>query len=544
MATSPSGAAPHLPDAQTWPQRAAEAGVWHPPADRQGGFVPSNHIVAGKPVIVAEADLPGSATTSRQAVLESILELDDIQGAKAFVDALADAKELDAATISAMNDRIWHFRAKRMADYSAEMREAITRSDVDRMRALSESMRRLTASAASRGRGQADAPAPATTADTKETAGFDPQKAPLTDRDDGFADRARRALDEGRLLPPGEDNAFDLAVNRLSGTPDDAAARGVLEDVIQRQENKVKAAIEAEQPVLAMDQANQLLDAAEGRPPDAALPKDRLLQLRRWMEEIEPIIAAGLIAKAEEAIDENELIVAPEGALSAQDYVDRLKSFLGPNHDDVVALADAVLTRYHAIGDGLLARREYGRALTIHARMQAVAARFDRSEDEAASLLADIETMQERQRQYDDMMTRAVTLREQGQLVEPADANALEFAAKAIDQAFDPAEATDLFDGLVADQRRRIDALLAAGQHRDAGAELRRLGAALERAGIVRGTDAAVINAEAEEMLRQADLEDAKRRQQTLEAGSDDAVAPKAIATENDKPSLIFVNPF
>ncbi|NJO32076.1 MAG: hypothetical protein HC869_02035 [Rhodospirillales bacterium] len=490
---------------------------------------------------------------SHDQILDSILRRDDIAAAKAFVDALARAEELPAAALRSMNDRIWRTKVDRMAAYSKQLREAIVRSDFQAVRDYSERMRRLAASQLSA------TPAPADEIDAQGSAAVDgpmpddpdepspsireARESSARDEDHAIVERMRKALEEDRLLPPAENNAFDLAVARLPAAPNDPEAHAILGEVVVKQQGEVLARLQDGRPELALALANQLLASLSELDANAAWSSSYRSQALRWADDARPDIVASLIARTEQTIEERQLTIAPEGETSAQGYLELLASELGDDHDEVTRLAQDIIASYRTLIDQRLAKQNYESALRLHARLEALAVRFGVAVDQAATLRGEIETLQTHQQQHDQLMLLAARWRNQGQLIEPAGANALESAAKAIQLAFNPAEANDFLDEVIAEQRGRIDLLIREDRLREASSALTSLGAAIELIGERLAAQAAEYYAEAEQIKRRADAEEDQHRLQKREALPRPPASPPATSDDRDTP-LIFVNPF
>ena len=525
-----------------------------PQAHKADVFISGQPSVPGDIVIFAQADaLNDVGGSSHQRVLESILRRGNIAGAKAFVDALAEANELEPATIRSMNDRIWRIKTDRMVEYSAKIREAIAKSDFAAVGEYSERMRRLTASEPSSTTTSTDrigtqrsgtrsdlAPSALDESQSLAVEAAAASNPPSIDDDIEIVEQMRRALEEGRFFPPAEDNTFDLAAARLSMAPDDPKAHHYLAEAIKKQQAQVSANLRDGRLEAALDLANQLRVSLGDPGVTVAWPSNYRSQVLGWVDEIQRDIVAGLVVTAEEAIEKRRLTVAPEGETSAEGYVATLSAHLGQDHGDVARLADKIIASYRDLVDKRLAKQEYDQALRLHSRMEIISVRFGVSIDQVAAQRRNIEAKRAKQQQHDQLLLLAAEWRDKGQLIEPAGANALEFAGKAIRLAVNPTAANKVFDDLVIEQRRRVDRLIETGHLQEAGRELKQLGAAIEQ---IDTKQAAEYYAAAEQVLRQADLENSRRQQRTKDANENGPVAPPENSGNSPLP-FTFINPF
>ena len=546
------GAAPiEVWDGNDWPsilQRTARA---HMEALDTFDRLSANELSESDLVIMAQAKSIDEADGfSHDQILDSILSRDDIAAAKAFVDALAKAEELPTATISSMNDRIWRTKADRIAEYSRQLREAIVRSDFQAVRVYSERMRRLTESSPATPTDDVDARGPAAVDSLTPTDLDEPSPStreardPLArDKENAIVERMRRALEGDRLFPPAENNAFDLAATRLAAALRDPEAHDILSEVVAKQQAQALASVQDGRPELALAIANQLLDSLSKLDADATWSTSYRSQAVRWADDVRPEIVAALIAQTEEAIENRQLTIAPDGEISAQDYLELLASELGNDHDEVARLANDIIASYRALIDQRLTKQQYENALRLHARMEPLALRFGVAMDQVATLRNEIEALRSKQQQHSQLMLLAAQWRDRGQLIEPAGANALESAAKAIKLAFNPAEANDFLDEVIAEQRDRIDRLITEDRLLEASSALTTLGAAVELIGRRLATRAAEYYAEAKLIKRRAEVEEIQRQLQKKEAPQHSPSSPSETSDDRDAP-LIFVNPF
>jgi hypothetical protein len=268
-----------------------------------------------------------------------------------------------------------------------------------------------------------------------------------------------------------------------------------------------------------------------------------------WFDRVQPEVAAGLIGKTEAAIDRRDLVIADAGSRSAFDYLELLASVNGTGHEDVTTLAAKITASYRGLADYRLARQDYAAAMTFVQRMETVASRFDLDLDEAGTLRRDIETAEAKQRRHDEFMSLANQSREMGQLIKPSGANAIEFTAKAIKLAVNPSAANEVLDDLIAEQRQRIDLLIEARRFRDAGLELENFAAAMDKAGIDQGTNAAELRTEADTLLEKAAVEEDLRQQRIAEEASAETTKPSPSTSPETQNSrtvkpFTFINPF
>jgi predicted kinase len=98
-------------------------------------------------------------------------------------------------------------------------------------------------------------------------------------------------------------------------------------------------------------------------------------------------------------------------------------------------------------------------------------------------------------------------------------------------------------DEVIAEQRERIERLIAEDRLREASSALTTLGAAIEQIGERLAARAAEYYAEAELINRRADVGDDQRRLQETATQQEPLAFPPAASDDRDTP-LIFVNPF
>ena len=518
----------------------------------------------GEGILLANVHTPDEiGNDPNLSILQSILNRGDIRAAIAFVDALTNATRITPATERAMKDRIWRAKAKLMVEYSEKIRQAIASSDFDAVKDYSERMRRLTAAdqptnrPTSTDRTTADEttatvdPAPPaadqSTPDpdaATESTGPDPMGAPEAG-DSAALVRLRQALQDGRLFPPAETNAFDLAMAELSAKPEDPDVTAVLREVIERQQARLRDSLREGRPEAAARLADQLRDALERPGAETAWSTEDRSRLLGWLDQIRPDLVAGLIADTERAIAEGRLTVATDGKTSAQQFLDLVASQLGREHADVTRLATDILTSYRDLVGERLVEQRYDDALTLQSRMAAIATRYGVLVNQVAALKDDIETSRAEQQQHDQLLLLAAHWRDKGQLIKPAGANALEFAGKALRLASNPDTANRVLDELVMEQRRRIDRLIETDRLRQAAGDLRQLAVAIERIDSRRAAQADEYHAEAEQLLQQADFQDNRRQRQLTRNDVEDpvSVAPSQ-SSDDERSTFIFVNPF
>lgn len=517
----------------------------------------SAHRLASHELIVAQIVGVEDKEGSYQEALDLMLGRDDFVAAEDYVDALAGDADVTPATLRSLNSQIRRVRTARILDYAEKIRAAITTSDFDAVRDYSERMERLRSAArvsdpasvdkAEKGDPMVDRDRglPAETGqsspDTRASTASQPSSIA---KDAILVRRMQTALDEDRLFSPTADNAFDLATARLSTAPDDLEARGILDDVIERQQSQVLSNLEDRKPQIALDLTKQLLEAVGSLQTEEAMPTLRS-SAERWVEQTRPTIIAGLVTNTEQAIERYDLTIAPNGQLSAEGYVSLLATELGRDHNDVKRLARNIVDKYQGLINRRLAERRYDKASAFHARMEATARRFGLSTDQAAALGSEIQASRARQEQHDQLLLKAAEWRDKGQLIEPVGANALEFAGKAVGLGVNAAAADKVLKEVIIAQREKIDRLIVDGRLEQAAGQLQQLASAIEPIDTKRSDQAAAYYAEAEQILQRADLEDSQRQQQIEEAKQDGttAVAPVEPA-QTEKPPFTFINPF
>lgn len=504
-------------------------------------------------VVVAEADRVNDEDAPYRQIVNSFLERDDFVAANNYVDTLSETTDAAPETLRALKSHIRRIKTARILDYAEKIREAIVSSDFSAVTDYNERMRRLTTDeplSDPSSTKQAETDGSEVPEDQAPAIEMSPSKpeidgATITTPEPVAADlalvwRMRTALDEDRLFPPSDDNAFDLAAAGLSAMPDDPEISSILDDIIGRQQTLVLTNLDAGRPETALELADQLLEAVNSLEAEHA-PSPHRSPAKHWIEQVRPEIIDGLIASTEKAIEKRRLTFAPDGELSAEGYVGLVASELGQDHDEVRLLADRIIASYQELIDQKMAQNQYDGALKLHARMAAIAARFDVSTDQVAALGSYIETQQE----HDQLLLLAAQSRSKGQLIEPAGANALEFAAKAIRLAVNPAAASKVFDDVVLEQRQKIDLLIDAGDLQEAADQLQQLGSAIEQIGTKQLERANAYYAEAEQVSRRADLERRQRQERIEQAERADGAASIPVEpSRGNKPPFTFVSPF
>ena len=510
-------------------------------------------------IIIAQADNLDDGQPYRQ-TLDSLLERDDFAAASKFVDNLSENADVSPATLRSLKNWIRSVKTARLIEYAEKIRQAIASSDLEAMNDYSQRMQRLSSAV--------ETSKPLSTIESEPSGSEDaslplqqvqePPKAEPREREEPSIaavepaptveafpiQRVRKALDEDRLFPPKPDNAFDLATARLAEKPDDEDALDMLDDLINRQRSKVVASLDSGQPETALALRGALVNAFERLDDESATASSsRRSAALGWVEQIKPDIIAGLIAGTERAIGRWNLTVAPKNELSAEDYVDLLAEELRQGHGEVLRLANEIIDRYQDLIDDRLAQRDYQDASTFHARMQAVAERFGLPTDQIAEQGRYIATLPARQRQHDELLLQATQLRNKGQLIEPAGANALEVAARAVRLAANPAAADKVFNDVIFEQRIRIDRLIDSGRLEEAARQLQQVGAVVEKVGAGQIERANEYYAEADRVLEQAAREREQQRMEEAKENEPIAAAPVEASPPDDAP-FTFVNPF
>jgi len=518
----------------------------------------SGHDPGSRELVVAQAVGAEDQTDSHRETLDTMLERDDFIAAEEYVDALSNDADVTSLTLRSLSSEIRRVRTARILDYAEKIRAAIASSDFEAVRDLSERMEHMRSASPSSNPAsisnterrspkiETDLVQPAEESQPGLDVGNEPTAQPSTSQEDSILDqRIQVALNEDRLFPPAADNAFDLAVARLSMEPHDDEARDILDDVIKRQQSQALANLQDGRPEVALDLTKQLLGSVGSLQAEEAATAPLWSSAERWVQQTRPDIIAGLVTNTEQAIDDDHLTVSPNGKLSAEGYVSLLAEELGQNHTGVERLANLIIDKYQGLIDQHLANNRHNEASAFHNRMEATARRFGLPTDRVAALGSHIQLSQARQQQHDQLLLVTAQWRGKGQLIEPAGANALEFAGKAVQLAVDPEAADKVFKDVIAEQRGKIDRLIDAGRLEEAADQLQQLGSAIQEAAASRTEDAAVYYAEAEQILRQADLEKTQRQQKIEEAEQDDfdAAAPVEPA-RTEKPTFTFINPF
>ncbi len=499
-------------------------------------------------IILAQADQEDKEKSYRQD-LDFLLEQDDFATAEEFVDDLSRNTEVSPATLRSLKSQIRSMRTARLVEYAQKIREAIASSDMETVAEYSQRMQRLKTAGPNR------TLSPDNEAETYRPGGtsLPTQEAQDTrvvneTRNDELSpaaeetipiQRIEKAINEDRLLPPANDNAFALAETRLTEQPDDAQALRLLDDVINKQQSKIMASLDAGRPETALELTRSLIKAVERLDDDTEPLSGHRSSALSFADEIKLDVITGLIANAEKAMEQWNLTVAPEGKPSAEGIVGLLATELGEDHGDVLRLANDIVDRYQGLISGRLSKRQYEDALTFHDRMQAVAERFSLPTDQMAEQRRFIAELPARQQQHDQLLQQAAQWRSKGQLIEPAGANALEFVKRAILLKIDPIAAGEVYNDVIFEQRKRIDSLIEADRLEEAVRQLRQLGAAVKQVGASRSERADLYFAEADRISEQAER---KKEQQRAEAA--ERAKATAPADDSNDPPFTFVNPF
>ncbi|MGI9494179.1 MAG: hypothetical protein ACR2QF_17450 [Geminicoccaceae bacterium] len=507
----------------------------------------------GEVLIVAQADSEEGDAAYLQR-LELILKRDDFAAAKEFVDDLAENTDISPTTLRSLRNRIRSVKTARLIDYAEKIRKAIADSDMEAVNDYSQRMRKISSAGSISGSSPKSESEPLGSVEIsvpRQQAG-QAQNAAVSEKEKPNAvtvetiriQQLRAAPDEDRLLPPAIDDAFDLATAKLAEKPDDAVALDILDDAITRQQSKVLASLDSGRPEAALALSEELVEAVAHLDVEtSAASSSYRSSTLRWAERIKPDIVAGLITSSERAIGQWNLTIAPQGRLSAEGYIDLLAKAMGQDHDEVQRLAHEILDRYQGLIDHRLSKSQYERASTLNGRMQAVAKRFGIPTEQIEEQGRYIATLPARQQQHDQLLLQATQLRDQGQLIEPAGANALEFAAKAVRLAANPAAADKVFNDVIFEQRLRIDRMINTGRLEEAARQLQQLGTLVEQVGAEQIERANQYYAEADRVLERAVREKEQQRSEAAKKNESVAAAPPDAPETNDA-SFTFINPF
>ncbi|MGI9488836.1 MAG: hypothetical protein ACR2RF_23705 [Geminicoccaceae bacterium] len=253
-------------------------------------------------------------------------------------------------------------------------------------------------------------------------------------------------------------------------------------------------------------------------------------------------VIADLMRRGEEAIASYNLMLAPEGMLSALGVLDQLKTLGGEGETAAKTLGQKIMAVYAALIERDIGRGRLDKARTFAERMRTVAEHAGLPTDEVDSLSARIDEVSSRAEEHDRLLRQAAHLRDQGQLVAPSENHALVFAAKALKLDLDRAVANDMLNDIIKRQRRRADQLAEAGRLRDGAREFEVLADTLLEADIGKEELVASFRSEAAALFRRAGLRDSERERR---AAADAPPASEAPAESEGSPNpFTFINPF
>ena len=306
---------------------------------------------------------------------------------------------------------------------------------------------------------------------------------PLDDGD-GYVEQLRRAIDAGNLLPPDPNNAMALAMakSKQLPVPGDLSIWQTVRQIVAIEKSHAVVLLNKGLPADSWQLANRLhsalIDYSEEH--ESHWLMTFLSDVERWRQEIQPSLTEALIDDAEEAIDRHLISSAPDGERSAADYLDILVSLLGSEHDDVLRLGDYGTSVYRWLIDQATTKERYLEALSYVDRMEAFAAKFASSPATSLDLRKSLEVRQAKFEEYQDFLQFAEHLREEGHLIRPRGANALEFVVKAMLSDVRPLETRQILLNVIWSVRGQIGNVIKAGRLNDAIGQLEDLSDALD----------------------------------------------------------------
>lgn len=379
--------------------------------------------------ILTVAQAEGEGVPAKQAALDAALKRDDLEAARDIVDRLDAEGDVSAETLRSMRDQIWRAKSVLTLRYSREITKAIAAADFEAVKSYSRQLAKLSGTAP-------DTEATVDQPVAEEAAVAVPRRRPAVAEvevpgaiGEGTRDittsttedeRARRALDQRRLFPPADDNAFDLVARSLERSPDNQLAYRQLDEIIDERKAEVDESLEREQPERALELADQMIAAFDGFITDGRKGYDYRSKVLQWSKDIEPRLARSLLQQGRTAVEEDRLDDADDGALSARDYLDRLTSLKGQGSPEVRSLAGDVMAGYRRRIDRHLAANRFGRALYLLPGMQDVSVRFGIEASDLALLRERIESEREIQQADGKEARRAADDRRSGGRVAPS----------------------------------------------------------------------------------------------------------------------------
>jgi hypothetical protein len=284
----------------------------------------------------------------------------------------------------------------------------------------------------------------------------------------------------------------------------------------------------------------------------AALSFDRRSSAFHWFARLRPRLVEGLTAAARRAIGQRRLTVAPDGAIPAIGYLERLAAIPGTDEQATASLAAEVVAAYQALIDEQVDQGEFAGALMYVPRLEAVAERFELPPGVADARRREIETLQATRLEYERLLEMAADMQDAGQVIAPAERNALTYAARARSLEPTPRAAERLLETLIADQQSRIARMIDSGRLDSAEAELAQFAAAIDRNNLAGLASAPALQAQADRLRREIaarEREEIAQRQAALAAA--EVVESRSAEPRERRPAaddgtgaFTFISPF
>lgn len=336
--------------------------------------------------------------TSIDQQLSDYLDQDDIQGALTFVEKLAADGTVDSKGQRALEDKIWRTKTQRMLEYSKKIREAIKVSDLDAMRDYNQRLRRLRESR----RSEAE---PEQTDEAVQT--VEPATAVEPAAVNGALDVVDVVPEETESLVSEVEELVTPTQPSIDDQPGDAfnADQSAIEETAALAEASTETEVRgpAGGPVLGFPPTRTAIASLEEpasdvsttstRPNGVPLPSVRLGNVpksTRHQVLINDVIS-DLLERADRAIAEFHLTVAPEGTDSALGIVEKLLIIGIDGEPAAEKVGQKILTAYEDLVQRDIERGRYDKASVFIERMDEVAATAGLPRDDIEALRAELD---------------------------------------------------------------------------------------------------------------------------------------------------------
>ncbi len=325
--------------------------------------------------------------------LSDYLDQDDIQGALAFVEKLAADGIVDSKGQRTLEDKIWRTKTQRMLDYSKKIREAIKVSDLDTMRDYNQRLRKLRETRRTdsepvendQANKVTQTPDSATPEDTMATADVMPETTELaTSEVDDVETLTEASLDDQQADTLATDDAGAESLD-LAEVSNETEVRGPAGGPVLGFPPARAAVASLEEPTSDVSTTTRLTNV---QPPSVRLgnvPKNT-----RHQELINDLIN-DLLERADRAIAEFHLTVAPEGTDSALGIVEKLLIMGVDGEPAAEKVGQKILTAYEDLVQRDIERGRYDKASVFIERMDEVAATAGLPRDDIEALRAELD---------------------------------------------------------------------------------------------------------------------------------------------------------